>query len=162
MRNSDSQSVLAPYRSGGIQKKQKKKQISRGQRVRHARDLTKAERIQDRLAAKVADAKSRSKKVQSRRALWEDINATTQDETRKTIKGPGRFDVLGDSEDEGKDDIQPFDGDTEIKVIDGVQVPAFATGQTFTMSLGPVLQADVKKNNTPTAAPAEDAVDEIT
>lgn len=142
-----------------MQKKQKKKQLSHGQRVRQAKDLARAQMVQDQLEAKVAEAKSRSKKVQSRRALWEDINSATTDETRKAIKGPGRFDALNDESDDGKDDIQPFHGDTEIKVIDGVQVPAFATGLTMTMSLGPSFTTDTKKL---VEKPAEKSVEDIT
>lgn len=130
--------------------------------MRHAKGLARAEMIQDQLAAKVADAKSRSRKVQSRRALWADINAVSKDETRKTIKGPGRFDSLHDnSEDDGTDEVRPFHGDTEIKVINGVQVPAFATGQTFTMSLGPALQ-DHTKNAAKALTTEGNTVDEIT
>ena len=136
-RPSDTNPVLAPYRGAGIQKKQKKKPLSHGQRVRHAKGLARGEAIQDRHAVKVADAKKRSRKVDLRRSLWEDINTTTKDETRKAIKGPGRFGALDEDDEDAVGEVQPFHGDTEIKVIDGVLVPAFASGQTMTMSLPP-------------------------
>lgn len=77
--------------------------------------------------------------------MWEEVNEMSKEEARKAIKGPGRFAALGDNEEEVEDDIQPFHGDTEIKVIDGVQVPTFATGQTLTFTMGPSLTSNTEK-----------------
>lgn len=137
-RVSETSSVLAPHRGGGIQKKKKVKPLKRSQRVRHERGLARAEAVQDRTHTKIADATSRLKKRQSRRALWDEVNDASKEEARKAIRAPGRFDSLNEDDGTG-DDIEPFHGDTEIKVIDGVQVPTFATGQTLTFAVGPSL-----------------------
>lgn len=143
-RASDATPVLAPYRGAGIQKKKKVKPLKRSQRVRHEKGQARAEAVQDRFHTKIADATSRLRKRQSRRALWDEVNDASKEETRKAIKAPGRFDSLND-DDEAEDDIEPFHGDTEIKVIDGVQVPTFATGQTLTFAVGPSLAVSTKK-----------------
>lgn len=143
-RVSDTTPVLAPYRGAGVQKKKKVKPLKRSQRVRHEKGQARAEAVQDRLHTKVADATSRLRKRQSRRALWEEVNDASKEESRKSIKAPGRFDSLKD-EDGTEDDIEPFHGDTEIKVIDGVQVPTFATGQSLTFTMGPSMVASNKE-----------------
>jgi len=143
-RASDATPVLAPYRGAGIQKKQKKKHMTHAQRVRHEKDLAKAEATQDRLHMKVEDAKSRLKKRQGRRALWDEVNNSSTEEVRKAIKAPGRFELL-DEDEELKDDIQPFHGDTEIKIIGGVQVPSFATGEALNVAVVPTVISNGKK-----------------
>lgn len=144
------ESVLAPHRGNGILKKRKVKQLTRGQRARQAQILERAQVVQDQHVSKVDEAKQRAKKVQARRALWEDINEATEEDVRKTIKAPGRFDALQD--DALEDDIVPFEGDTEIKVLDGVQVPAFAAGTKMTLGLGGLTQGK------PRPKPAEEIV----
>lgn len=139
--------MLAPYRGAGIQKKTKKKQLSHAQRLRHEKGLQRAEAVQAQLDNKLEDAKSRLKRRQGRRALWDDVNDVSNEEVRKAIKAPGRFDTLDDDEDLS-DNIQPFHGDTEIKVISGVQVPSFATGQSMNLSVGPTLAPSSKKPGT--------------
>lgn len=147
-RASDATPVLAPHRGAGIQKKAKKKHLTHAQRVRHEKDLAKAEANQDRLDTKLAEAKSRLKKRQGRRALWDEVNTSSNEEVRKAIKAPGRFEVLDEDED-SKPEIQPFHGDTEIKVIGGVQVPAFATGQALNVAVAPtVMNSNNKKPGT--------------
>lgn len=147
-RVSDTNNVLAPHRGVGIQKKKKVKPLKRSQRVRHERGQARAEAVQDRHETKVAEATSRLKKRQSRRALWDEVNDASKEEARKSIKAPGRFDSL--IQDDGtEDDIEPFYGDTEIKVIDGVQVPTFATGQTMTFTMGPGPSLAAKDNKEP-------------
>lgn len=144
-RVSDTSTVLAPHRGAGVQKKKKVKPLKRSQRVRHEKGQARAEAVQDRFHTKVEDATSRLKKRQFRRGLWDEVNDASKEELRKTIKAPGRFDVLND--DEADDGIEPFHGDTEIKVIDGVQVPTFATGQTLTFAVGPSLTASKKESD---------------
>lgn len=146
-RASDATPVLKPYHGAGIQKKTKKKQLSHAQRMRHEKGLARAEAVQAQLEVKVEEAKSRLKKRQSRRALWDDVNGASKEETRKAIKAPGRFGAL-DDEDDMKDNIEPFYGDTEIKVIGGVQVPAFATGEAMNVAMGPGFTTSTKKPGT--------------
>ncbi|KAK5103935.1 hypothetical protein LTS08_003359 [Lithohypha guttulata] len=145
--------ILAAYKGAGIHKKAKKKQLSHAQRQRQEKVLQKAEAVHDILESKRADASSRLKRRQGRRALWDDINDTSTEEVRKAIKAPGRFDTLDDGEDAVKDGIQPFHGETEIKVIAGVQVPTFATGQSMSLTMGPTLLASSKKPGTFGTAP---------
>lgn len=140
--------ILAAYKGAGIHKKTKKKQLSHAQRQRQEKVLQKAEAVHDILETKRADASSRLKRRRGRRALWDDINDTSTEEVRKAIKAPGRFDTLDDGEDAVKDDIQPFHGETEIKVIAGVQVPTFATGQSMSLTMGPTPMASSKKPGT--------------
>lgn len=163
-RATDATPVLAPYHGAGIHKKIKNKRLSRAQRVRHSRGMQRGQEVQDQLQAKVADAKSRLRQRQGRRALWEDINSTSNEEVRKAIKAPGRFDSLDDEDEDLKDNIQPFHGDTEIKVIDGIQVPTFATGESLSLTMGPASIANSKKPGTfglNTTKP-EEPLDEIT
>lgn len=136
--------------NSGIHKKRKHKQVTRGQRVRREKGLSRAEAVQDQLGSKIADSKFRLKKRQGRKALWDDINSTSKDEARKAIKGPGRFDMLKDDDETENDPIlEPYHGDTEIKVIDGVQVPAFAVGIPMTISgrPGPAMQKKAEKED---------------
>lgn len=146
-RASNATPVLAPYHGAGIQKKNKRKHLTHAQRVRHEKELAKAEANQDRLDVKVADAQARLKKRHGRRALWEDVNVDSNEEVRKAIRAPGRFGVL-DVDQESRDDIQPFHGDTEIKVIGGVQVPAFATGEALNVAVVPTMVSNGKRPGT--------------
>lgn len=161
-RASDATPVLKPFLNNGIQKKLKKKHMTHAQKVRHQKGIEKGEAVQGRMIAKVTDSKSRSRKRQSRRALWEDINSASNEEVRKAIKPPGHFDTIDEDEDL-KDDIQPFHGDTEIKVIDGVQVPSFATGQSLNVALTD-FTTSTKKPGTfgVSAKPTDPVVDEVT
>lgn len=163
-RASDATPALAPYRGAGIFKKNKVKRMSHAQRVRHDKDVRRAAAVQDQMQVKVEDAKTRLKHRQGRRALWEDINTTSNEEVRKAIKAPGRFDTLQDEDDDQRDDIQPFHGDTEIKVIDGIQVPSFATGETLSLATAPSLMTSNKKPGTfgTTITPAAESAAEIT
>ena len=129
--------------------------------MRHQRGLVKGEAVQDRLNVKVAEAKSRLKKRQGRRALWEEVNVDSHEEVRKAIKAPGRFEVV-DEDEEVKDDIRPFHGDTEIKVLGGVQVPAFATGEALSVAVVPALMSSGKKPGTFGVAPDTAEVPTIT
>lgn len=72
--------------------------------------------------------------MQTRRAGWEDINDASREEVRKGIKVPGW--AGRDGEAEGEREVEAFEGDTEIKVLDGVRVPAFAAGNKMTMTVG--------------------------
>ena len=137
-RASDATPVLKPFQNGGIQKKAKKKHLTHAQRMRHERGIQKAEAVSDRTELKVQDAKSRLRRRQNRRAMWEEVNEDSKEETRKTIKAPGRDMEAGD---EVVDEIEAYPGDTEIKVIDGVLVPSFATGQAMNVAVAPAFAA---------------------
>ena len=95
--------------------------------------------------------------------MWEDINHASNEEVRKAIKAPGHLGALDEDEDV-KDDIVPFHGDTEIKVIDGVRVPAFATGQSLSLAVPTAFAPSSKKPGTfgVSTKPADDTVDEVT
>ncbi len=124
-RASDATPVLAARPNGGITKAKKKvKPMKRGQRARQERGLARAEVVMDRLAKKVDSVQSREKKRRERRAIWEDVNDASKEEKRKTPKllvGPTESD-----REEWEDEPRAYEGDTEMKVMDGVQVPATA------------------------------------
>ena len=143
-RASDATPTLKPYSGGGIQKKVKKKVLTHAQKLRQAKGIERGEATQEQFDAKVREAKQREKKRSGRRAMWEDVNSVTKEEARKAIKAPGRFEV-GEDDEDLMDSIQPFHGDTEIKVIGGVQVPSFATGEALNVAVGPIFAANAKK-----------------
>ena len=60
--------------NAGISKKKKTKQLTRQQKLRQQRGLENAERNLDKHEKKVADSKTRGKKVQARRVVWEELN----------------------------------------------------------------------------------------
>ncbi|KAF2156642.1 hypothetical protein K461DRAFT_272704, partial [Myriangium duriaei CBS 260.36] len=59
---------------GGVEKKKKQKKLSRQQRLRLEKGMEKAEQNSDKLSKKVADSRSREKKVKTRNAPWEELN----------------------------------------------------------------------------------------
>ncbi|KAK3701208.1 hypothetical protein LTR37_015587 [Vermiconidia calcicola] len=60
--------------NAGIGKKKKSKPLSRQQRQRQQKGLEHGERNVDRMEKKVADSKTRGRKVQARRTEWEELN----------------------------------------------------------------------------------------
>jgi hypothetical protein len=54
--------------------KKKTKQLTRQQKVRQQRGMEKADMTEAKLEKKVEDSKSRARRVQARRADWEDLN----------------------------------------------------------------------------------------
>ncbi|KAK3721557.1 hypothetical protein LTR37_003113 [Vermiconidia calcicola] len=60
--------------NAGISKKKKSKPLSRQQRQRQQKGLEHGERNVDRMEKKVADSKTRGRKVQARRTEWEELN----------------------------------------------------------------------------------------
>nr|POF13737.1 hypothetical protein CFP56_02761 [Quercus suber] len=60
--------------NAGISKKKKTKQLTRQQRERHEKGLANAERNLDKHEKKVAGSKARARRVDERRAAWEDLN----------------------------------------------------------------------------------------
>jgi hypothetical protein len=59
--------------NAGVGKK-KTKQLTRQQKVRQQRGMEKADMTEAKLEKKVEDSKSRARRVQARRADWEDLN----------------------------------------------------------------------------------------
>jgi hypothetical protein len=83
----------------------------------------------NQLEKKQESFQARQKKVRGRRAIWEEINDGAEEEKRKTP----RFQVLGeDGHDQvvenGNNDEEWEDeqGDAEMKVVDGIVLPASA------------------------------------
>ncbi|CAK1361604.1 hypothetical protein CB0940_03036 [Cercospora beticola] len=78
--------------NAGIQKKQKKKQLTTAQRKRQEKALEKADAISGKHEKKVADSKRRSARTQTRARQWEELNEQAeavkqaQDETKKAAK----------------------------------------------------------------------------
>ena len=80
--------------------------------------------VMDQMNKKVESAESRLQKRNARRAIWEEVNDASKEEKRKTPK----LQVLanGTEDDAWEDEPQAYPGDTEMKVVDGVQVPTAA------------------------------------
>lgn len=62
--------------NAGIGKKKKVKQLSRQQKERQQKAIERADANLDKLATKVKDSKARGRKVQARRAEWEELNGS--------------------------------------------------------------------------------------
>lgn len=60
--------------NAGIQKKQKKKQLTTAQKKRQEKALEKADAITSKHEKKVEDSKKRSARTQARAKQWEDLN----------------------------------------------------------------------------------------
>ena len=124
-RASDATPVLAAISNGGITKAKKKaKPMKRGQRARQERGLARAEVVMDQLAKKVDSVHSREKRRKDRRAIWEEVNDASKEDKRKTPKLP--VGPIESDDEEWEDEPQAYEGDTEMKVVDGVQIPATA------------------------------------
>lgn len=95
-------------------------------------------------------AQSRVKKRRERRAIWEEVNDASKEAKRTAPK----FQVLADEADEqnGEWEDEAGDGDAEMKVIEGVQVPAAAAASKLVV---------VDRTASTTASDA-DEFDEIT
>jgi hypothetical protein len=126
-RASDATPALAARQHGGIHKaKKKQKSMKRGQRARQERGLARAEAVMDQMTKKMDSAQCRTKKRRDRRALWEDVNDASK-EARRTAP---KFQVVtNDADDLNEEWVdEDGDGDAEMKIIDGVKVPANAAG----------------------------------
>ena len=108
--------------------KKKAKPMKRGQRARQEKGLARAETVMNQMVKKVEGSQSRTKKMRDRRALWDEVNEASKEEKRKAPRVQVLADEMNGSEDDWEDEPQAFEGDTEMKVIDGVQVPASAAG----------------------------------
>ena len=115
-----------PDTNSGITKVQskKKKPMKRGQRARQERGLEKAEIVMDRLEKKVAGSESEDEEDRKdRAAVWDEINEASKEEKRKTPK----WSVLNDEQEaNGEWEDEQEDDDAEMKVVDGVELPASA------------------------------------
>lgn len=60
--------------NAGIQKKQKKKQLTRAQKLRQQKGLDRAEADLDKLEKKVVESKKRAARIQNRAVDWEDLD----------------------------------------------------------------------------------------
>ncbi|KAL9073283.1 MAG: hypothetical protein Q9157_004814 [Trypethelium eluteriae] len=71
-----SQANVLGIRDEGITKKKKQKSMSRQQRLRHQKGLERADRNLDKLDRKLATSVQKKKKVNARRANWDDLNGS--------------------------------------------------------------------------------------
>jgi hypothetical protein len=111
-----------PY--GGIQKsKKKQKNMTKGQRRRHEKDVARAEAVQAQLSKRVDDSKVRLKKVRERRSMWEELNGKTTFGNLDNIIDADGVEVDDDSAwvDEA---MEEFDANQNgLKTLEGVRVP---------------------------------------
>jgi hypothetical protein len=96
---------LHSAQNAGVSKKKKNKQLTRQQKLRQQRGLENAERNLDRHEKKVADSKTRGKRVQDRRTEWEELND-------KIVGKEG-----------GKKDEKKKDAKDGSKAMEGVEMP---------------------------------------
>lgn len=125
--------ILHANTRSGVGKKNKTKPMKRGQRVRQEKGLARAEAVMSQMEKKKVGADQKLKKRRDRRALWDEVNDASKEEQRKAPK----FDILqsveandGEWEDEIDDAVG---GDTEMKMVDGVRVPANAAAIKMTV-----------------------------
>ena len=100
------------------------KPMKRGQRARQEQGLARAEAVMSQMTKKLESAQSRQKKRKDRSAIWEEVNDAAEETKGKTPK----FQLPADEgdDDDWEDEPQAYTGDTEMKVVDGVQIPATA------------------------------------
>lgn len=78
--------------NAGIQKKQKKKQLTTAQKKRQEKALEKADAITSKHEKKVEDSKKRSARTQARAKQWEELNdkleadKVAREEAKKAVK----------------------------------------------------------------------------
>lgn len=105
--------------------------------------------MQAQLSKKVDDAGSRSKKRRDRKKLWDDVNS-----------GASNFDkmkaILGENADDENEEWVDEDMEanmTDVKMVEGVRVPAFAPATKLVI---------VDRTASAPTTDAEDEVDKIT
>ncbi|USW49352.1 Putative ribosome biogenesis protein Alb1 [Septoria linicola] len=98
--------------NAGIQKKQKKKQLTTAQKRRQEKALEKADAITGKHEKKVADSKKRSARTQARAKEWEDLNSQLEaaeeakEEAKKAAKTSRTTAATGEGEQIG-DEVMP-------------------------------------------------------
>lgn len=143
--------LLAARPNSGVTKaKKKQKPLTKGQRRRHEKGLARAEVVQDQLFKKADDASSKSKKRRDRKKLWDDVNsgASKFDKT-KAILGEN----VDDAENEEWVDEDMGDNMTDVKMMEGVRVPASAPATKMVI---------VDRTASAPTTDVEDEVDKIT
>ncbi|KAK3680303.1 hypothetical protein LTR78_000681 [Recurvomyces mirabilis] len=158
---SDYKPWLHSTQTGGISKSKNKKakQLTRQQKVRAQKALEKADAVAGKHETKVRDSKARSKRVQNRAKMWEELNANAgvggvAGEGGKKVQGKGNGNGGGVGE-EVWEDVEE-DGDVgeggEERVMDVETEDVEALGV-----------ADGGAEQTSTGADAEDEdIDEVT
>jgi hypothetical protein len=101
---------LHSAQNAGISKKKKNKQLTRQQKLRQQRGLENAERNMDKHEKKVADSKTRGKKVQARRTEWEELNDKIVGKENRGHEG-------------GKKDEKTKGAKDGSKAMEGVEMP---------------------------------------
>ena len=92
--------------NAGVSKKKKTKNLSHQQRLRQQRALDKADANVDKLEKKVADSKSRGKKVNARRMDWEELN--------EKLEGKRRAEEAKNAAEKEKKQNQAMPGQDEV------------------------------------------------
>ncbi|KXT05879.1 hypothetical protein AC578_346 [Pseudocercospora eumusae] len=72
---SDYKPWLHSAQNSGIQKKQKKKQLTRAQKLRQQKGMERADENAEKLEKKIADSKKRGNAIKKRNPDWEELNA---------------------------------------------------------------------------------------
>ncbi|KAF4553770.1 Hypothetical protein D9617_6g095030 [Elsinoe fawcettii] len=104
---------------GGVLKRQKKKPLSRQQRLRQEKGLEKAAQNLDKLSKKVADSHFREKKVKTRNTAWDDLNDKI---ATKPTKQSLQKDTASDIDEEDSELVEELG--TDITPVLAASVPA--------------------------------------
>lgn len=143
---SDYKPWLHNAQNAGISKKKKVKQMSRQQKVRHQKAMEKADANLDKLATKVKDSKARARKVQARRADWQDLNegGNAVVDGAKAAEDEAEMDESDEDQDEQKVELDVGMDGAESSVTKGEKAVAKA------------VKDDVNAESTATEVPEED------
>lgn len=85
----------------------------------------------DQLEKKKAGSQAKLKKRRERKAIWDEVNDASNEEKRKTPK----FAVLADGDElNGEwEDEKEEDGDANMEIVHGLEVPVSAPTHTLTV-----------------------------
>ncbi|EXJ84031.1 hypothetical protein A1O3_04698 [Capronia epimyces CBS 606.96] len=124
-RASDATPILSAHPNGGVTKpKRKQKQLTRGQRKRHEKELARAQAVQDHLAKKVNDATVKLKKRRERKGVWDEVNSTTKFEQTRAILDEATDQPEGSEwEDEVMEEVDIVQ-QSDLKIIEGSFLPS--------------------------------------
>lgn len=108
--------VLAAQSNGSITKKKKQKPLSRQQRLRREKGLERAEIVMDQKETAIEKSKNKGRRVQNRRAAWEELNGSAKQIAKAKLGGDAEK-TDNDKDDEWEDDsgmVDVEDGEEDM------------------------------------------------
>lgn len=129
---SDYKPWLHSTQSGAIQKKPKKKVLTRAQKARQQKGIEKAEQDAEKLEKKIADSKKSAKNIKARAADWDDLNedvVAKKDAFRKVKPDQSEKPVAKHVGDRDGDEVLPdLDATVPIKAAETFVAPTVPEG----------------------------------